>query len=1475
MSINATRFKLLLFAKICIVTVTIGLQANSNVQAQTEIVFGQDEGLGPWTAANGRLTKYPESKAAYESFKQRCGNVDAVDFENLKDKYSLTQWGTTEERKYSYYHTLDKAARIELEFGDHETAVLSGMSQVIKVTSNNGSLAGAFPTSGEMAMLLISASGNADSTISFSQNQAAFGFYVTDIEANRLALKLIRDGQEDETITFDEMTVPAPNGGICFVGVINKSKPFKAVRLVNPGGGSEGFGFDDMVIAKPEQIQNAIAKMFVPGTFEQPVIAKSSYQFVKILPGWKTTDKEFEIWSSGFMGVEAYEGNQFVELNAHIDGTLYRESSEIVKGATIEFTFAHRGRNGDDSMKLTLTDLGPDNSIGGGDDTQLFVKQYTTGKNAWKVYDSSSEPKISALGNTVRFAYTAVDSIEGKGADKSEGNFLDAAHFGVNVVTNKQVFSTEVPHNGQLIASEKINFQLPQDPVIEATKQWGLLSKDETQANLVTVVRDMVLETIIMKDGKTYTRPTFDSISSVGEVGAPADPSAPMLIQVDPAADYKVVIDEVSWYDHADPVDVAPVQAPLYDARNPDGSEIEVPFAKEDGKYQADQFSNVEPVRLDERIRVRGKEYIRVSLHPVSFNPAKRTLRVGKLIKWHLEITPSNRPRPDSTRPFEPAREGILDVRPPASDAPAERPTSVETKNKNPGASAVPSTITGIAATAAEADYLIITPDRFVDEIKPLALWKHQKGFKTYVATLSQVGTTEAAIKSFIKNAFDEDSTTNFYVLLVGDHEELPAAKTGKHDYLKPGDKWGYETDQFFSDHLYSLMDDDEVPDIYIGRFSGDTKEEIKAMVTKTLSYDLKPPTGDWYRNALVAGQYQDRDGDKQECRVEAKLDFKHGTLQVTKGMLGKVTAINSNGDYLVDFDKLPKLVWSHKSKNELELKEPKLGFFESRQRGNKVSDRWFMETVNRIGDFLGPDFDFFDDEKQEDPFNMGYKIKTALKWDENEAGIKYKGEKYPGRLTAHSATPNPEGESTVPEKWRNLGKGGAAEITSAINDGVSIVFHRDHGSQQGWGDPEFHIDQVKKLANQDQLPFVFSLNCETGWFDSDDYFAEAWMRNANGGAVGFVGAVRVSQSGKNDLFCTGLLDTFWNNYSDFDKDVIARDNSWRPAEAMVRAKEFVSVGYPNDTLNNRLYNYHGDPELSLRTESPESLLISPPPSLAALEDANFSVAVTRKGSPCSGALVAFTMASGDHHVATTDASGIAKFSFAPSGSGKMKVVATERNSIPFVSEINVAQPGNSSGSSLLGKYENVPPTNDWHYVTIEQGTNGNFLWKNKAGVVWTIESRNGNELWFGKDCPYGEMKFEVKRDEAGNFTGLKIKDAFYRLIEGQAAAPQTVPSPIGVAKTTPPLAADQTKSIQTSTEKVRISITNKTGQPLEVHWVGFDGKEGPAGTIAAGVQNHGMGVSYPGHLFRFKINGKLIHSWVIHKDFAHLVVQP
>jgi hypothetical protein len=170
-----------------------------------------------------------------------------------------------------------------------------------------------------------------------------------------------------------------------------------------------------------------------PG-FEEPRVKEASVELIEKMPGWKTTDTHFEIWSTGFKEVKAYEGTQFGELNAYIHGTLFQDSTGIQAGSLLEFTFAHRGRSGLDTMRLTITDLGADNTPEGGDDKVLFTHDYTTGNDEWKVYTSTTEEPIKALGNTVRFAYGAVSTATG---ELGEGNLLDAANFGIGVVTHK------------------------------------------------------------------------------------------------------------------------------------------------------------------------------------------------------------------------------------------------------------------------------------------------------------------------------------------------------------------------------------------------------------------------------------------------------------------------------------------------------------------------------------------------------------------------------------------------------------------------------------------------------------------------------------------------------------------------------------------------------------------------------------------------------------------------------------------------------------------------------------------------------------------------------------------------------------------------------------------------------------------------------------------------------------------------------
>lgn len=172
----------------------------------------------------------------------------------------------------------------------------------------------------------------------------------------------------------------------------------------------------------------------INGGFETPVIPDNSFKNIlegTVGLGWQTTatDNKIEIWRNSFLGVEAYEGDQFAELNATQVSNLYQEVSGIAAGQVVGWEFAHRGRDGLDTMGLEITDLGSDNALGGGDDTSLFSKyDFKDGNTAWGYYEGLTNSL--SLGNTIRFSFLSISSTSSVDPE-TFGNFLDAVAFGL------------------------------------------------------------------------------------------------------------------------------------------------------------------------------------------------------------------------------------------------------------------------------------------------------------------------------------------------------------------------------------------------------------------------------------------------------------------------------------------------------------------------------------------------------------------------------------------------------------------------------------------------------------------------------------------------------------------------------------------------------------------------------------------------------------------------------------------------------------------------------------------------------------------------------------------------------------------------------------------------------------------------------------------------------------------------------------
>ena len=154
--------------------------------------------------------------------------------------------------------------------------------------------------------------------------------------------------------------------------------------------------------------------------FELPVqTAQLSFPLNGQVPGWITsaTDNSFEFWRDSFLSVPAYEGHQHVELNAYEVSTLYQKIA-TKPGDVLQWSFAHRGRSGDDTIALHI------GAEGAALDASNKQGEYTTGNTAWKVYTGTYT--VPAGQTVTQFAYKSVSAA---GGNPAVGNFLDAISF--------------------------------------------------------------------------------------------------------------------------------------------------------------------------------------------------------------------------------------------------------------------------------------------------------------------------------------------------------------------------------------------------------------------------------------------------------------------------------------------------------------------------------------------------------------------------------------------------------------------------------------------------------------------------------------------------------------------------------------------------------------------------------------------------------------------------------------------------------------------------------------------------------------------------------------------------------------------------------------------------------------------------------------------------------------------------------------
>ncbi len=199
---------------------------------------------------------------------------------------------------------------------------------------------------------------------------------------------------------------------------------------------------------------------------------------------------------------------------------------------------------------------------------------------------------------------------------------------------------------------------------------------------------------------------------------------------------------------------------------------------------------------------------------------------------------------------------------------------------------------------------------------------------------------------------------------------------------------------------------------------------------------------------------------------------------------------------------------------------------------------------------------------------------------------------------------------------------GDAADVEAQLETGTFLVAHRDHGATDGWSEPQYRTANVDVLANGDLQPVVFSMNCQTGWFDmetdeegaatDEECFSEHFLLRDGGGAVGVVCATRNSPSYCNDDTLLAMIDCVWPTLlpdypGEGDAEAEGLAGSRRMGWVLAYGKLYALAVWGDDTdgganpdditIGHReceIYHYLGDPSMCLRTRAPLRLVMPP-----------------------------------------------------------------------------------------------------------------------------------------------------------------------------------------------------------------------------------------------------------------------------------------
>ena len=231
---------------------------------------------------------------------------------------------------------------------------------------------------------------------------------------------------------------------------------------------------------------------------------------------------------------------------------------------------------------------------------------------------------------------------------------------------------------------------------------------------------------------------------------------------------------------------------------------------------------------------IMGKPYIQrdvrgqtLSFIPFKFNPSKKTVKVYKKIK--IEIS------------FNPNISGKNEIKLPVRRKIAKETNLIYNRRYLNYVSPRYNSL------GQDGKMLIIAPSEYISDLDALISWKRKSGVDVEIVNVDDIGNNEINIYNYVRNYYNQNPDF-LYLLLVGDHNDVASYNAGSTGGWMSETKW--------SDSKYGLVSNsnDWYPDVYVGRFSPSSSNDLNTMIQRNLEYEVTPLVSDYYQNALGIG---------------------------------------------------------------------------------------------------------------------------------------------------------------------------------------------------------------------------------------------------------------------------------------------------------------------------------------------------------------------------------------------------------------------------------------------------------------------------------------------------------------------------------------------------------------------------------------------------------------------------------------------